>query len=385
MFLLPQGPVGAVFYKPYFTTIFVILCTVFTLLGLTSRLFLDDCSINYTVIQFSSWFTAPLVHTNFWRFLFNIAGFWVLGVTLEGRFGFLRFMAVVIICVWVHSMASQVFLVWMDLSGAHINGYLRGLSGVNYALIGVAVIYAYNRSIWFWLHLVFVNYRFPVPILVLAGLYAAGDFTFFWFRGTGFDGLHFTGYVLGFGLAIFMTMAEVVPEIGANLIERAFGTKFARREIELNPKTDAELEAERREADRQEWQAALPNLIRLIDEGRFTDVHHRMAKLLANNVHATWDETLVKKLIQRYVQAQNWVEAHRYFEILHSNFPQQVTTPLWLSWAHVQLELGWPRKALRTLKNLQGVAVPASQKQVVVQLIQRAKDMVVAGTLEPDT
>lgn len=384
MFLLPQGPVGAVFYKPYFTTIFMIVCTIFTLLGLSSRQFLDGCSIDYTEIHIVSWFTAPLVHNNFWWFLLNLTGFWVLGVTLEGRFGFWRFLAVVLTCAFVHSMVSQVFLVWMDLSGANVRGLLRGLSGVNYALIGIALVYAYNRSVWFWLHLVFIDFRFQVPILVLAGLYAAGDYSFFWFTGVGYDGLHFTGYVLGFGFAIFMTMSEVVPEMGANLIERAFGTKFVRREIELNPKTDAELEAERREADRQEWQAALPNLIRLVDEGRFIDVHHRMAKLLANNVHATWDETLVKKLIQRYVLAQNWVEAHRYFEILHNNFPQQVTTPLWLSWAHVQLELGWPRKALRTLKNLQGVAVPASQKQVVVQLIQRAKDMVVAGTLEPD-
>jgi len=384
MFLLPQGPVGAVFYKPYFTTIFVLVCTLFTLVGLSSRMVLDDYSIQYTKIQFLSWFTAPLLHSNFWHFLFNVAGFWVLGVTLEGRFGFLRFLAVVVICVWVHSMASQVFLVWMDLSGANVNGYLRGLSGVNYALIGVAVIYAYNRSVWFWLHLVFVDYRFRVPVLVLAALYFVGDLAFFLARGTGFDGLHFTGYVLGFGLAIFMTVSEVIPEMGANLIERAFGTKFVRREMELNPKTDAELEAERREADRQEWQEALPNLLRLVDEGRVEDVHQRMAKLLANNVHASWDESLVKKLIQRYVMAKNWGEAQRYLEILHTHFPQQFTVALWLSWAHVQLELGWPRKALRTLKSLQGVAVPTNQKQVVVQLIQRAKDMVVAGTLEPD-
>lgn len=385
MFLVPQGPVGPVFYKAYLTPIFVGLCTLFTLIALSRRSFLEECSIDYTEIRFLTWFTAPLVHDNFWRFLLNILGFWVLAVTLEARFGFMRFLGILVICVWVHSLGSQVFLVWLDLSGVNLDGFLHGLSGVNYALIGVALIYAYNRSVWFWLHLFFVNYRFPVPVLVLAAIYAVADFAFFWFRGVGFDGLHFLGFFLGFGLAIFLTVCEIVPEMGANLIERAFGTKFVRREVELNPKTDEELEAERRQADRQEWEESLPNLIRLVDEGRVTDVHHRLAKLLANNTSATWNETLLKKLIQQYLKAQNWQEANRYLTILHTHFPDRLSIPLWLSWTHVQLELGWPRRALRTLKNLQGAAVPASQKQVVVDLIQRAKDMVVAGTLEPDT
>jgi uncharacterized protein HemY len=109
-----------------------------------------------------------------------------------------------------------------------------------------------------------------------------------------------------------------------------------------------------------------------------------MAKLLASNRVAKWDPEVLRKMAQGYIKIGQWDEANRTMEIFHSQYAEQTTAPMWLSWAHVQLELGRPRRALHTLKRLQGLAVRPEQKDVLVKLAQRAKDMIRAGVLEPD-
>jgi membrane associated rhomboid family serine protease len=384
MVLIPTGPDGKVHYKAYLTTMLCGLATVFSMLGFWSRSFSEGYSMELTRIVTLHWFTAPLIHQNFGQLLLNVTFLWMMGQLLEGRFGFWKYLGAVLVIGWTHTMSSQLFFFWMDAKGVMMHGHLRGLFAINFGLLVLALIYIYDRKLSFLWHMGFMQGRFGVNVMTLSAIYLLASSGVLIHSGRLSDYVHYTGFLIGLLFVIFLTMSGIIAEQGANLLERVFGQKFVRHEIELNPKTDAETELEQREQERVEWDESLPNLIRMADEGQFEKLHLRMAKLLARNRFAVWDSELLRKLIQSYTKVGNWVEANRYLYIFQQTFPEQMTVPLLLSWTHVQLELGRPRSAAKTLKSLEGVAVRADQKAIFIKLAARVRELVLAGTLEPD-
>ncbi len=384
MVLIPTGPDGRVHYKAYLTSVVCVVVTIMSVLGFRSRLFLDEVSMELTRIRILNWFTAPLAHEFVSHFLLNIAFFWIIGQVLEGRFGFWKYLGAILVIAWTHTMSSQLFFFWMDAKEVPMHGYLRGLFALNFGLIVVAWNYVYDRKISFLLHLGFYWWRFSIRITTVSIVYLIASTGLLGYTAQLPDLMQYTGFFIGLFFVIFLTMSGIVPEAGANLLERVFEQKFVRHEIELNPKTDEEIERDQIIQEHLEWDEALPNLVRLADEGKFSELHHRMAKLLANNRFAVWDSELLRKLIQSYTKVGDWVEANRYLFVFQKSFPDQLTVPLLLSWTHVQLELGRPRSAARTLKSLEGVAVRPEQKAVFVKLAERAREMVKSGILEPD-
>jgi membrane associated rhomboid family serine protease len=384
MLLIPMGPVGEVHYKAYLTNIACVVVTIFSLIGLFNKSFLDGASMDLTTVRMLAWFTAPLVHENFWQYLLNLVFFWLIGQVLEGRLGFWKYFGTILVIGWTFMMTAQFFFFWLDAKEVTLFGYVRGLFAVNFGLIVVALIYVFDRQISFLLHLIVYRRRLAINIMYLSMVYLVATTGVLGASGQLSELIHFLGFLIGLFFAIFLTMSGIVPEQGANLIERVFEKKFVRREIELNPKSEAEIEVELAQQEQTEWDEALPNLIRLAESGRFPELHQRMARLMANNRFAVWDSELLRKLIQSYTKASNWEEANRYLYIFQQAFPDQLTVPLLLSWTHVQLELARPRSAMRTLKLLEGAAVRPEQKAVFVKLAERAREMVKAGILEPD-
>lgn len=383
MILIPLGPVGAVHYRPVFVHVFSLIVIAFSVVGLRSSVFRDNCSLDYEIVRPMAWFTAPLVHDNVWLLLLNVTFFWLLGLVLESRFGLWKYMGSVMAVAWAHMLTSQIFFFWLEAKDVQLKGNMNGLTAVNFALIVVALIYVYDRKLSFWLHLVFYWRKFSISIMIVAMVYLAAVSSVLGSWGGTSDLIHFTGFLVGLLFAIFLTMSGIVPEQGANLIERVFEKKFVAHEVELNPKSEAEIEADFAQQEQVQWDESLPNLIRLATEGHFAELHHRMSVLLANNRYAKWDSELLRKLIQSYTKQQQWAEANRYLYIFQTDFPDQMTVPLRISWTHVLLELGRPRSAIRLLKSLEGVAIHPDQKPIVVKLAERALAQVKAGILEP--
>lgn len=384
MLLIPIGPAGDVHYKAVLTNVLCGVVTAFSVIGFYSRQFLDGAGAELTTIRILPCFTAPLVHESFWEYLLNVVFFWMIGQLLEGRFGFWKYLGAILVIAWTHTLSAQFFFFWMDAKEVTLFGYVRGLFGLNFGLIVLALIYVYDRKISFWLHLIVYQRIFGINIIIISMIYMIAAIGFLGSSGHLSDLIHYTGLLIGLFFAIFLTMSGIIPEQGANLIEQVFEKKFVRHEIELHRKTDAEIEADFADQERAEWDESLPILVRMAEAGQFPELHLRMSRLLANNRFAVWDSELLRKLIQSYTKIGNWEEANRYLYIFQESFPGQLTVPLLLSWTHVQLELGRPRSAIRTLKSLEGVAVQPEQKVVFKKLAERAREMVKAGILEPD-
>jgi membrane associated rhomboid family serine protease len=384
MVIVPYRTTAELYYRPYTTVALIAATVLFSIAGLSSRQFFDSASMEFTSIRPLTWFTHMLLHKNVWHMLGNVVLLWIVGHVLEGRFGTGRFLGVVVSLTAVIAIFLQLLFIWMDFQGAKPSGSIVGLSGLNYALIGLALIFAFDQEIEMLVYVVFVT-TFEINLCVLCLLYFLFDFFAILFGGTSWDYFQLVGFPLGIGMGIFLTMSELVPEEGSNLIEYALGVQVGRRTGVQKRQSEKEAEAEELAQDQAEWLEALPNILRLAEEGHFPEVHRRMAKLLSSNQVASWDADLLRKMTQGYTKTGQWDEANRTMEIFHGLYAEQTTAPMWLSWAHIQIELGRPRRALHTLKRLQGLAVRPEQKDVLVKLAQRAKDMIRAGVLEPDS
>src|SRR5262249_30947401 len=79
--------------------------------------------------------TSPLVHVELWHLAFNLYWLWILGRPVEGVLGPLRMAGFVLASALVSSAAQ---LAWSDQTGI-------GLSGVGYALFGLAWILSTRR------------------------------------------------------------------------------------------------------------------------------------------------------------------------------------------------------------------------------------------------
>jgi len=79
--------------------------------------------------------TSPLVHVELWHLVFNLYWLWILGRPVEGVLGPLRMAGFVLASALVSSAAQ---LAWSDQTGI-------GLSGVGYALFGLAWILSTRR------------------------------------------------------------------------------------------------------------------------------------------------------------------------------------------------------------------------------------------------
>jgi membrane associated rhomboid family serine protease len=383
MVIIPYRTTAELYYRPYVTIALIVATLLFSVIGLNYRPFFDSTGLVFTVIRPLTWFTHVLVHNNAWHMLGNVILLWIVGHVLEGRFGPGRFLAVIVALTVILALILQLLFIWLDFQGVKPSGVMVGLSGLNYALIGLVLIFAFDQEIEMLVYVVFVT-TFEVHLGVLCLIYFLFDFFAVLFGGTSWDYFQLLGLPLGVGMGVFLSLSELVPEEGSNLIEYAFGVQIGRRQNAGKVKSEKEEQAEELAEDEAEWFEALPNILRLVDEGQLAEVHRRMAKLLASNRVAKWDPEVLRKMAQGYIKIGQWDEANRTMEIFHSQYAEQTTAPMWLSWAHVQLELGRPRRALHTLKRLQGLAVRPEQKDVLVKLAQRAKDMIRAGVLEPD-
>jgi membrane associated rhomboid family serine protease len=384
MFIFPLRTMAPCPYPPVVTLCLLgvmLLCS--TMGWLNSDLF-QAMKLSFQNIHMINWASASLFHPSVGHFLLNALFIWVFGQLLEGRMGPATFLCVVSILIVVPNMFVQLFNVWLDFQGREAAGAIIGSSGLVYGLMALAIVYGYDHEIELFVYAVFTTMTYEVGLWLFCVLYAAMQMLVIFYSQDTTAWWHCLGFVWGAALGILMTMAEIVPVDGSNLFESVFGLTFVRRKIRNTGKSKAEEEAEIEEKEQREWIQALPEIVAWVEERKFAEVQQRMTRLLTHNRFAKWDSEVLRKLIQGHIANGQWLEANHALQTFESLFPEELTPPLILGWAHVKLELGRPRKSLEVLRRMQGTSVRKEQKEVLLKLAERAKDMIRSGLLEPD-
>ncbi len=140
-----------------------------------------------TVFQLWRLISYQFLHGGFWHILLNMLGLYMFGVALERRWGPRKFLAFYLIC------GASGGLVYLTLvrSGFLGGGMMVGASGAIYGLLAACAV--------LFPHFIVVLFIFPMPIRVLAVLFAVMSFMAVVTRdvNAGGQAAHFTGMLVG--------------------------------------------------------------------------------------------------------------------------------------------------------------------------------------------
>ncbi len=146
------------------------------------------------------WITSNFLHGNFLHLLFNMIWLWVFGLIVEGKLGWLRFLAVYFGIGLVQCAAEQTLML-----GADPNMSL-GASSILYGLMAICLVWAPKNDI----HCLFLVSIRPfltnVSVLVFASIYLGLELflAIFLREGLGSEVLHLMGAAVGFPVGILL-------------------------------------------------------------------------------------------------------------------------------------------------------------------------------------
>ncbi|MBB3208578.1 membrane associated rhomboid family serine protease [Rhodopirellula rubra] len=217
---LPYGTDAPVYHYPVATIGIIAANTVlFVLTGM------GDCGgYDWLILEFDrinpfQWVTSAFMHASWSHLIGNMIFLWCFGLVIEGKLGWKRFSLLYLGLALADGAIGQIpMFVFTDGQGGAL-----GASGVIFALLAVAVIWAPQNDIhffyvWSWLFYGTIE----IPISVVAFFYFAIEFLQVAWTGIRMSTpmLHLLGMSVGIPFAIFMLKHELVDCEGWDLFSR---------------------------------------------------------------------------------------------------------------------------------------------------------------------
>ncbi|MFG0255615.1 MAG: rhomboid family intramembrane serine protease [Rhodopirellula sp. JB053] len=226
--LLPYGTDAPIYHYPVATiSIIVTNVALFVLTGMGDYGAYDWLILEFDRINPFQWVTSAFMHASWSHLIGNMIFLWCFGLVIEGKLGWQRFSLLYLGLALADGAIGQVpMFLFTDGQGGAL-----GASGVIFALLAVAVIWAPQNDIhflytWSWMF----HGTIDIPISVVAFFYFAIEFLQVAWTGIHMSTpmLHLLGMSVGVPFAIMMLKHDWVDCEGWDLLTRAgirpFGT-----------------------------------------------------------------------------------------------------------------------------------------------------------------
>ena len=138
------------------------------------------------------WITSMFMHANFDHLFSNMIALFFFGTFLERLLGKYRFITIYLSAGIIGSIG---YLITASVSANNIPAI--GASGAVYGLLGTLTVLAPFMSVYIWGIL-------PVPMIVLAGIYAVVDITGFAQPDGIAHGAHIAGMLVGIAFGLYL-------------------------------------------------------------------------------------------------------------------------------------------------------------------------------------
>lgn len=323
------------------------------------------------------WLTANFLHGGYMHLLGNMLGLWVFGLIVEGKIGWGRFLAIYLGTGIIALALMQLLALFAPPS------YGLGASGIIYALMGIALVWAPENSVRFCLLLAFYPYMFEMTVWATSIWYIGMQFLVaaLTLQIVSSAGVHLIGACLGVTIGVVMLRQRWVDceywdvfsvWAGLNTLSE---NEREEREARLHP-----VSPEERAAQRQQW---ADQIARLLGQGEATQAVATHRKVAAMFPDWQLPEELLRRLVVGCLQQKVTHEAIQLMrEYLHQ-YPQYAVT-MRLKLAEVLLrEERRPAQALRVLVKLPVAELSDQHRHCCRQLAHHAQAMLAQGVLEP--
>lgn len=323
------------------------------------------------------WLTSNFIHGGFLHLLGNMFCLWGFGLVIEGKVGWLSFVATYLGLGVVQSGFEQAMTLSLDGGGSF------GASAIIYGLIGMAMVWAPKNDMQCLFILGFRVFTFDISIMVLAMLSICLEVGLALFAGMQITSavLHLSGAVLGFGLACILLKANLVDCERWDLFAVLAGSQGKVRdtqEKEIDEVAPEQLEA-RKQAKADDAQEHIRRLVR---EGHALGAQAVYRKMADANPSWQLMEGDLRALVQALHQQKHWSEAVPLMVDYLRLYPTK-SERIRLSLAQILLqEQQRPGQALRVLSKLEPDALPDPLKKVHRQLTRQAEKLREESPLE---
>ncbi|EMI19874.1 rhomboid family protein [Rhodopirellula maiorica SM1] len=210
----------------------------------------DSGNYDWLILEFDrinplQWVTSTFMHASWSHLIGNMIFLWCFGLIIEGKLGWHRFSLLYLGLAFADGAIGQIpMFLFTDGQGGAL-----GASGVIFALLAVAVIWAPQNDIhffyvWGWLFYGTIE----IPISVVAFFYFAVEFLQVAWTGIRMSTpmLHLLGMSAGIPFAIFMLKHDMVDCEGWDLFSRSGIRRFGTSRVSGNSDNEPVDEASHR-------------------------------------------------------------------------------------------------------------------------------------------
>ncbi len=329
------------------------------------------------------WLTSMFMHQGVVHLIGNMMFLWAFGLLLEGKLGWLRFLAVYLLTGMFFGLVVQTMM-WFSYGAA------LGASGVLFAMLALVVVFAPLNNFEVFFLLGFRSLAFELPILMFGFFYVAMNVFFFYFGDSmaSSEGFHLLGFLVGLPIGFWMLTRGYVDCEGYDLISHFTGRegkssrvgKAARREREARQSRHAELA--KPPANPTQTLALLNRQVDdAIAQGQFDLAIVLQSKIAESYPNARWTQTQLGAIVQHFVKTQQFAKAIPLME-LHIALFDQHRFLLQSKLIKIWIEQQRPRRAIRFMQGLNPVCLSEAEKSEVRRLAAVAKKQIQDGVLE---
>ncbi len=318
------------------------------------------------------WLTSNYLHAGFLHVAGNMVVLWGIGIIIEGKIGWWRFLLLYNLMGVFQCGVEQTLMVLADQGGS------LGASAIIYGLIAIAMVWAPRNE----LNCVLLFYRFTIidlPVATYAGISIGielllSGFTMlaigtFWAMTS--QVLHLMGAATGFAVGTAMVKWKWVDcenwDWYSILKDRHLMTREQLAEEALSSD-----EGQARLASLQDqMRAKLCEFLTAGEAGAALALHRRGRKQFSANWQISENETI--QLISGLRKAQQWNDAVEAM-VEYLKTPRQREPAVRLALAQILIEqLGRPRQALKVLGQLESGSLTPAQQATLSKLRGRAE------------
>jgi membrane associated rhomboid family serine protease len=365
-----------------------IFAAVFSGLMGPSEKVLADWSLTYgTGLHPVQWLTSIFLHAGFFHLAGNLFFLWGLGLIVEGKLGWARFLAVFLTIGVLESAIEQACLF-------RLHGSSCGSSSVLFGLLAMALLWAPRNEITFGfisvIPLLFRVGSFDVPVQVFALLELALEGLTAWFNGfrPASEILHLAGAALGAGIGWTLLRRGVVDCEGWDLFSLLSRGAVRRDErpdkVRIASTTGAGPESTIQQASDSRARKSLKRIRMLLRQGRAVPAWNELQQ--TRHWIPDWRIPLkeTRDLAQALLAGERWEES---VELLTDSIRREPDgcVPARLQTAGVLIErLNRPQAALKLMQPIDAAALSTVDRSRFDVLRTEALRQIDAGTVEFD-
>lgn len=392
---IPYGTDAPLYYRP-FGTIGLMAANVVTFILTAGGA--DEAGWLLTFgngLHPAEWVSSAFLHFGFWHLLGNMIFLWTFGLIVEGKLGWWRFLLLYLGLCLLGGAVTQGLM----LGSNGPSPGAGGASGVIFALMAIAIVWAPGNNIDVFVIILYFPYvlrtfTFEAPVLLFSLFYIVLNFVF---AGVGefnmsSEMLHLLGAAGGFPVGALLVWRGLVDCEGWDLFSlwrrewpRMFGETKGRDRAGPSPQSYAAVDHPPPIRRRISPQAELRRVGKLVDSGRLFAASQKYRQLRQRSDSAELDEPRLKRLIDGLHRDSDWDGVAPLLEEYIARFPETADRARLMLAAVLIREQRRPRAALRALDGIGEGHLQPEQRRLLETLRRAADALIEGGVLELST